>query len=393
MSQSAVKGKKRKRVLVLLPFSHISQRKLCGIFRFADETDAWELHIWPNDIVLDEKAFNRLSAKGMDGVIVSLGGMDWLMEKISRQETPIALIEQEKFSRDFDVVKIKIDEASIGREAALFFLRDARWNSYGYVHSRSNGAWDSGRVDSFRETLGRHGARCEEFPRTPGGDGSDGALERWLENLPKPAAVFAVEDYRAYDILNACRNRGLKVPKDVAVMGVGNTEAVCENANPSLSTVEPDYEMHGYLAARHLDRIMSSRKKSKPIEAFCGVRRIVVRESTPNARRKPQLLVQKALAYIRANAHRGIKVGDVLSHLRVSRTLAVTGFREVLGKSMLETIHDVRLDQTRKALVESNDPISEICVKCGWRSENNPKRLFKAKFGVTMREYRMDARK
>ena len=380
--------KRRKRVLVALPFSHISQRKLCGIFRYADETDNWELHILPNDVALTPEEFRKLAENGIDGVIVSSGGIDAALFEIAREGVPIALIEQDRFQRKSDVVYIRIDESSIGGTAALFYLRDARWRTFGYVHTRSNGAWDIGRAKAFKDMLERHGAVCSEFPAALGADSSDAALSKWLKSLPKPVALFAAEDYRAHDVLNACIDCGLRVPQDVAIMGVGNTEAICDNSVPPLSTVEPDYELYGYLAAKHLDRIMTAKRPMKPEEVLCGVRRVVVRESTPNTRRKAGLLVQKALSYIRENARRGITVRDVISHLRVSRTLAVTGFREVLGTTILRTIHDIRLEQTRKALKETGDTIAEVCSRCGWKSENNPKRLFRAKYGKSMREFR-----
>ena len=182
---------------------------------------------------------------------------------------------------------------------------------------------------------------------------------------------------------------GLRIPQDVAILGVGNTAAVCENAVPSISSIDPDYDLEGYLAAGHLDRIMSADCPQKAEHVYCGVKRVVARESAPGTNPRAGLLVRKALTYIRANASRGIVAHDVVTHLHVSRSLADRRFREVLGKSILNVILDTRLEQTRFALLNSDEPISAICTRCGWKSENHPKKLFQKKYGMAMRDFRV----
>lgn len=387
-----VSCKARKRVLVALPFSHISQRKLCGIFRYAGEVDNWELHLMPNGIKFVADEFRKIAVTGVDGVIAACDVPQSTLDEIAKTDIPVALIGEVPFPRLSNVVTICTDNVVIGREAALSLLRYAHWRTYAYVHAQDAALWDDIRLKAYRDTLARHGAKCVEFPADAGGGNSSEALASWLLALPKPVAVFAVEDYRAYDVLNACKASGLRVPQDVAIIGVGNTEAICENAVPSLSTVEPDYDLHGYQAASNLDRIMSAKRSVKAEKVLCGVKRIVARDSTPGVGSRSGMLVQKALAYIKRNVHNGIDVRDVLSYLRVSRTLVASGFKEVLGSTILKTIQDMRLELTRQALIDSDESIAEVCARCGWKSENHPKKLFRAKYGESMRDFRNSKR-
>ena len=379
-----------RRVLVALPYSHISQRKLGGIFRYVCESSGWELNIMPNGSLLTPEAFRVIEQEGVDGVVVSADGVELALAEIAKTRIPTVLIGQTFFPRATDVAFVHTDETAIGRDAALFFLRDAHWNSFGYVHSRAPGTWDTARAKAFRATLAKHAAACREFPDPDhlGARRSEARLADWLAELPRPVAILAAEDYCAYRVLNACKKAGLRVPQDVAVVGVGNTAAICENAVPSLTSLEPDYELQGYLAARHLDKIMCAKRPQKEEHVYCGVKRIVARESAPGTNPHAGLLVQKALAYIRANACRGIGAHDVVSHLRVSRSLADRRFREVLGTTILGTILGVRLEQTRRSLLATEDAIAAICARCGWRSENHPKKLFREKYGMSMRDYR-----
>ena len=48
------------------------------------------------------------------------------------------------------------------------------------------------------------------------------SLVRELQGLPRPAVVFAHNDRLAADVIDACRDGGLRVPEGVAVLGVRN---------------------------------------------------------------------------------------------------------------------------------------------------------------------------
>ena len=382
----------RKRVLVALPFSHLSQRKLAGIFRYVCECADWDLNLMSDGSLLTPEAFDIIANEGVDGVIVSADGVERALAEIAKRNIPAALIGPTYFPRATNVVFVHTDESSIGREAALFFLNRAHWRSYGYVHAQNRCAWDARRARAFSVALSRHSVKCHEFPETGQSDRSSKALETWLRALPKPAAVFASGDYRAYKVISICKAAGLRVPAEISVIGAGNTEVVCENAVPSISSIEPDYYNEGYLAAKHLDRIMSAERPVKAVHVSGGVKGVVVRNSASNPKERSGLLVQKALAYIRANVCRGIDVSDVVSHLHVSRTLADRRFREVLGTTILNTILDERLERTRCELMDSDESIASVCSRCGWKSENHPKKLFRAKYGQSMREFRNSSR-
>ncbi len=63
-------------------------------------------------------------------------------------------------------------------------------------------------------------------------------LRSWLEGLPKPVGLMAVNDKAARQVLEACRVSGLRVPDEIAVVGVDNDEMLCQLSNPPLSSVE-----------------------------------------------------------------------------------------------------------------------------------------------------------
>ena len=52
----------------------------------------------------------------------------------------------------------------------------------------------------------------------------------WLRTLPTPVGLMACYDARASHVLEGCRELGLRVPDDVALIGVDNDPIMCELA-------------------------------------------------------------------------------------------------------------------------------------------------------------------
>jgi LacI family transcriptional regulator len=187
-------------------------------------------------------------------------------------------------------------------------------------------------------------------------------------------------------VLDTCPRPAITLTEENRRIGVDNDETICENTRPSLSSVLPDFEGGGYLAAELLDRLMRAPSR-KAVRLTYGVKRVVHRLSSLDIRVSSPLAAT-ALEFIRLNACAGITVTDVARRLNVSRRFAEIHFREARGHSILEEIQRQRLDRVRALLRETDLPIGEIGARCGYGTETYLKALFKARFGITMRDYR-----
>ena len=78
-------------------------------------------------------------------------------------------------------------------------------------------------------------------------------LSAWLKSLPRPIGVMACNDICGRHVLQACAEARVRVPRDVAVVGVDNDELLCELADPPFSSVALDLDSAGYEAAQLLD--------------------------------------------------------------------------------------------------------------------------------------------
>jgi len=198
---------------------------------------------------------------------------------------------------------------------------------------------------------------------------------------------MAVHDLRAIHVIEAAAMANIRIPRDLALIGVDNDELLCDTAEPTLTSIAPDHIRLGELAAETLNDLMNDTNRRHALTIRSSVKTIVERQSakpvTPATR-----LVQQATVFIRRNALKGIGAMDVVNHLGVSRRLADTRFRQFTGQSILSAILKIRLDEVKRRLRDTDTPIAKITTACGFHGENYAKKLFKSRFGISMTAWR-----
>ncbi|KLU60663.1 HTH-type transcriptional regulator DegA [Peptococcaceae bacterium CEB3] len=103
------------------------------------------------------------------------------------------------------------------------------------------------------------------------------ATGRLLTSGAKPDAIFATSDTKALGVMKALKERKLKVPEDISVLGYDDIETA-SLMDPPLSTVaQPFYEI-GQRAAERLMKLIRSKRRPKPVLEKLPVR-LVVRDS------------------------------------------------------------------------------------------------------------------
>ncbi len=372
-------------VILALPLGTASGRKILnGVYRFLGEGYSWDV-----ELLRTETNFARLfdedgiDTREFDGILVAYAESEEMRLKQANINMPSVFVDYP------DSIRTKIkrhafvsdDEESIAETATRHLLSTGTRASFGFVPTRSPSIWSSKRRDAFIDRMKRHGKTASTFP---GGDRN--ALSKWLVSLPKPAGVLAAFDDRALDVLEACRHAAIPVPEEVAVLGIGNDEPICEAAAPPLSSVAIEFASQGYRAARELHALMMGGKPKKRGIRY-GATTTVSRAST--AGQSPSAAVAaRAMQYIKANALHGITTKDVVAHLRVSRRLATLRFREAYRKSILQVIIDERLAEAKRLLEKTELPISDVAAKSGFRDPAAFRAVFIRRCGVNPRKFR-----
>ncbi|MFA9479134.1 substrate-binding domain-containing protein [Phycisphaerales bacterium AB-hyl4] len=214
---------------------------------------------------------------------------------------------------------------------------------------------------------------------------------RWLESLPHPIGILCWSDLAARTLAEACASSDLRMPEDVAILGVDNDVLICEMTRPSLSSIELSTERIGFESARLLDSLMGGEwsphaAPDKPIPRILPAG-VVARASTDHfAVSDPDIV--RAVRYIREYSVDGIGVEAVAEHAGLSRRSLERHFKRHLGCTPLQVISRVRLERICRLLSDSDVPLARIAEAGGFQSVRHLHRFFRQQTGSTPTSYR-----
>ena len=380
------------KVAIALPLAYQDgQDKYNGILRYLAAHTVWNTRLIREE--LDLRTLEQVLAWGADGLITDCFASVAAFRFLGTCDLPTVTIDlrspQLLQKRKKRIAHVAADSEAIGTRGAEYLLGQGDYQSFGFIGTHPEWPWSRTRAQAFRLAVEKQNRVCRIYPaptKRLSPEKEQQRLVDWLHELPKPVAVLAASDDRARHVLELCLRERIRVPGEIALLGVDNEALICMHSTPTLSSIQPEFEEAGFQAASLLDRIMRG-ALSRPVTVLCNVKQIVGRRSTAPSSSAGKL-VQTAAEFIRNNACKSICVEDVARHLRVSRRLADLRFRQLQGRSILEAVQEARLDRVTALLRTTTLEIGEIGELCGYHTETYLKRLFKKRFSTTMRDYR-----
>ncbi len=280
------------------------------------------------------------------------------------------------------------DEVGVAKTAAEHLLsRGLRHFAFVGGTEPTDSLWETQRRDAFVAAVG--GARVYPWPALPWGR-EQKRLARWLRRLPLPSGVLAAHDQRARHVLEAARLAGLRIPDDLAVLGVDNDETLCELSTPSMSSVALDTDAIGYQGARMLHGLLRGRRAPK--------RTVLVPPLGVVARRSTDLLamadpaVVAAIRFMDANLGRPIRIADVLGAAGLSRKTLEVRFRKSIGRTPHEELQRRRLDRVKSLLRQTGSPLKQIARAAGFTYVEHLHQVFRRATGTTPSRFRAQGR-
>lgn len=379
---------KTRKVAIAVRTSLASGRDLAaGVIRQAKRR-LWDLRLIDVADAAYAETVADLVRKGYDGLIVSE-----LTDATARtvSAAPLATVVIGRPDARLSVRRAKTlyvsnDDEVVGAAGARYLMSQGRFRAYGFVagdHPKSYCAVS--RESGFLRTLAtaRHPVEVLSVEDADDRMTARDKLGDALARLAKPAAVMAATDQLAILVFEAARQTGIDVPRQLAVIGVDNDELLCELADPSLTSIDPDHVAEGELAARALDALMRGRRPPPAEKLVNRTHRIVERESA-RAIAPASHLVRAAQVFLADNFTKDIGVDDVVASLRVSRRLADLRYRELTGESIYQTILRLRTEKAHELLTSTSLTVAKVITRCGFTDANSAARIFKRRFGVTM---------
>ncbi len=261
--------------------------------------------------------------------------------------------------------------------------------SFAFIGWTHEVTWSRQREEQFAARAAQLGYACSVMndPWTLGNKADFARrLKPFLAKLPHGCGIFTANDDFASVVLDVCQASGYTVPGDFMLVGVDDDPTVCDYMRPTLTSIRPDFQKGGRLAAELLLKRLADPKcpPEKLVYAPIGLtpRRSTRRLTTRFAK------VGAALDYIRREACKGIRATDVVAFMGMHERVAQIRFKETTGHSISEEITCVRLERVCELLRNPKQTIEPIANLCGWSSPVYLKRLFKTRMGMSLRQWR-----
>ena len=173
----------------------------------------------------------------------------------------------------------------------------------------------------------------------------------------------------------------LRVPEDVAVVGVDNDEVMCELTDPPLSSIEQGMRRLGYQAAALLDQRMEG-KESPQMQYVVGPEGVVARRSTDTLA-VSNAEVALAARFIREHACDGISIADLTKMAGLSRSTLERKFKAMMGRTIHAEIDRVRIERARTLLAETDLPLKQVAARAGFKYIQYMSTLFRRRLDQT----------
>lgn len=282
---------------------------------------------------------------------------------------------------------VRTDDEAVGRVAAKHFLMRG-FRRFALLDHGGHLGMARRRV-GFMAAVTEANFIVRHFPdtleRSAGRFWPAGMLQ-WLRTQKQPVAVFCGNDIRDYTLIMACKQADVRVPEDVAVLGVDDDDVYSTLQQPWLSSVRLHTHLIADSGVAMLADLMADRQPARS-EVLVPPGEIITRASSDLLAAQDEL-VRAALQEMLANIEHGISIKAILNKLRVSRPTLEKHFAAALGRSPAMEAHRMRLDRAKTLLATTNLPMAQVAFKTGYSSPQQLSASFARSVGMPPRSYR-----
>ena len=370
-------------IFICDPDVRITQQIAVGLSAELQQHDAWNIHVLPNSAPGAEVK-QQIHEIEPDAIAVSALSHQ-LVAHLERLEIPKVVIAVKGAAKEL-APSILPDEEAIGAMAAEYLLAQT-FDHFAVVDKDRPGP--EPRVDLFCDRVNKRRKTLDTLwlKSAPEGDHPFGVradrkrVVEWLEQLPKPCAVFAHSDQIAAYVIRTCARHGIRVPEEVSVLGVDDDPLYCKTVMPNLASIHLPYSLMGTEAARMI-------LGQTPMRSLLVPPTTVVERASCRPPTRGDALVDKALEYLRTNVADGVKVRDLQQLTGLTSHQLVYRFNIVTGRTPMEMILRQRINVAKRLLAETTEPVKEIARKSGFNSTNQFYTTFRNHVGTSPTDYR-----
>ena len=376
----------RIRIALLLDKAASYDRGLIrGIVKFSKVSSHWEFFLEaPNYTVPNEKKrlMKKIRLWKPDFIIMN---DNFLISEFKSLDIPVFITPSNKLIPG--LINIIADDQKIGKLGAQYFIEKGFKNFAFYGSDQI--FWSKYRRIAFKETIEELNLNYFEIEALLHDNWQNNPeyLVEWLSDLPKPIAIMACSDEFGIHIIESSKLAKIKVPRDIAVLGVDNDMFICDLYDPPMSSIDQNPESVGFEIARNILNLVL--KKGTSIENIVGSDFTVITRLSTDILAIEDKEVKKALIFILEKTPLNkITVEDVVQSTFLSCRILEMRFRKLLNRSILEEINRIRMEAICKQLISTSIPLHELADSFGFNSPTSFSNYFKKCKRMTPFEFR-----
>lgn len=231
----------------------------------------------------EEKIVQTLFSNRVEGMIVSIGMETQSFDHLKLFfERKIPLVFFDRTVDEIDADKIVVDDYYGGYKATEHLIEQGGKN-IAHIGGPLNLKIYQGRLAGFIDALKKAGLPVEQSLMIQNSltraDGTN-AIIKLLQNKIKPDAIFCANDTSALSVIIYLREKGIKVPDDILIVGFSN-EPFSEVVTPSITTIrQPGFEMGKKAAELLINQIKSSESVGNRFQTLVMPTELIIRESS-----------------------------------------------------------------------------------------------------------------
>jgi LacI family transcriptional regulator len=362
-----------------------STQVLEGVQAFAGRNPTWRvvpLHCTQDDLLDDLLRHGRI-----DGVIGAFISARWIAGLPGK---PVPLVNIGALSDLGGVPSVIPDNAAVGRLAAGHLL-DGGWRVLGCIHDVASFAAGQ-RRDGFVSAVREHSRSGGEVSEPPASESffAGANWAEWLRGLQLPAAIFCTSDTLARRLIGVLRRIDLRVPEQIAVVGVGDSAFDSALAGMGISSVVLPGRRIGVRAAARLHALMAQGAEDRGVE-HVPPETLIVRDSSAVVWTR-DAVVSRAVGLMLQRPEGGLSATALAKRIGLSRRALEVRFQRALGHGPATEMRRRRLALVRRLLSDTEFTLEQISERTGFCGAHHLAAQFKRTFGLTPGEHRRRSR-
>ncbi|WP_299059501.1 DNA-binding transcriptional regulator [uncultured Polaribacter sp.] len=352
---------------------------LKGIYNYNNRFSEWEIIFEPSYYLKTSNNSNfihLISEIKPDGCIIE--NYENAKKVI---DLNIPLIQTSSLNSTHQIPCLKGNYDADGKMAFEYFLSKGFKNlAFFGIHKV---IWSDGRLESLQKNAFSKNIKVHNYtPKKKRSISHDlKEIISWLKSLPKPIGIFCCNDDLGIILINACSMAKLKIPYEIAILGVDNDELLCSVVHPKLSSIARNHTVAAFNACEILNKMMLGINPENHIIPTEPIN-VIERSSTDTIASNDKEVI-KALHFIRNNTQVNITVNDVVNSTNISRRNLYTRFKKTTNRTILEDIQFQKIKKFKVLLTNQKLSVKEIAFQLGFEDVSHISRWFSAIEGTT----------